>query len=105
MKVVAVIVTYGNRFDLLKQVIFAAFEEGVSQIVLVDNASVEDTRNELDKLIAVESRLTLIRHSENLGSAGGYHSGLSYVLESLYPDFVWMLDDDNVSQKNALKNS
>ncbi|MBD3842711.1 MAG: glycosyltransferase [Campylobacterales bacterium] len=102
--VAAVIVTYGDRFNLVNQVIFAAFEEGVSQIVLVDNASVEETRNELDKFIAVEPRLTLIRHSENLGSAGGYHSGLSYVLESLYPDFIWMLDDDNVPQENALKN-
>ncbi len=104
VNVTAVIVTYGNRFNLVRQVISAAFEEGVSQIVLVDNASVEETQNELDKLIDIEPRLTLIRNSENLGSAGGFHSGLSYVLENLKSDFIWLLDDDNVPQKKALKN-
>lgn len=103
MKVVSVIVTYGNRFKLLKQVVFSALEEGVAQIVVVDNASVEESRKELDQLIAVDPRLTLIRHSKNRGSAGGYHSGLSYVFENLQTDLIWMLDDDNTPQKNALK--
>jgi len=103
-KVVAVIVTYGNRFNLVKEVISAALEEGVDRIILVDNASVADSYNQIQLLALNVDSVTLIRMQENEGSAGGYYAGLHYVQENLQPDFVWMLDDDNVPQKDSLKN-
>ncbi|MGC8769598.1 MAG: hypothetical protein ACP5Q2_09890 [Calditerrivibrio sp.] len=42
-----VTVTYGDRFYLLKQVIDASFNEGVSKIIVVDNCSSKNSRNQL----------------------------------------------------------
>ncbi|MGC9081504.1 MULTISPECIES: glycosyltransferase family 2 protein [Pseudomonadati] len=46
-KVCVVTVTYGDRFYLLKQVIDASFNEGVSKIIVVDNCSSKNSRNQL----------------------------------------------------------
>ena len=48
MKVCAVIVvTYEDRFHLLKQVMDACHREEVNQIIVVDNVSVENSRKQL----------------------------------------------------------
>lgn len=47
MKVCTVIVTYGDRFHYLEQVMNACFEEGVDKIIVVDNASSENSRGKL----------------------------------------------------------
>ena len=46
IKVCSVIVTYGNRFHLLKQVIEACYKEGVDKVIVVDNASEENSRKQ-----------------------------------------------------------
>lgn len=42
-----VIVTYGNRFAYLEQVIEALFREGIGKIIIVDNNSEESNRKQL----------------------------------------------------------
>jgi GT2 family glycosyltransferase len=45
----------------------------------------------------------LVRHEQNLGSAGGYHSGLEYILDNKVADYIWILDDDNLPFPGSLK--
>lgn len=99
-----IIVTYGNRAFLVKEVINASFEQGVDNIVLVDNASYADCQALYDDLIKDDKRVHLLRNDENLGSSGGFKVGLEYVIKNLSPDFVWLLDDDNVPQQGSLKS-
>jgi len=102
MKVCAVIVTYGDRFHLLKQVMDACYSEGVNKIIVIDNASEKNSKEQLKGYEQKESRLKVIYLDENTGSAGGFKRGLeeAYKLDS---EFIWIFDDDNIARKGALK--
>lgn len=104
MIVQSIIVTYGDRFHLLEQVIYSCFRECIDQIIVVDNASEKNSRN---KLINFEkqnkNRLKVIYLDENIGSAGGYKRGLEEVYNNGKSEFIWLLDDDNKPRKDSLK--
>lgn len=95
MKVVCVIVTYGNRLYTLEKVVDGCLKNGVDKIIIVDNAS--------ENIIPDYQRCEVIRLPENIGSAGGYKVGLEHAHKTDC-DFVWLLDDDNVPQENALND-
>jgi len=104
MRVCAVIVTYGNRFHLLRQVMDACYKEDVDKIIIVDNASEQNSRDKLkDYEIKNKERLKVIYLDENTGSAGGYKRGLEEAYKCNECDFIWLLDDDNKPQKDSLK--
>jgi GT2 family glycosyltransferase len=104
MKVCAVIVTYGERFHLLKQVMDACYKEGVSKIIVVDNNSSKNSKIELKKYENEhKDRLKVIYLNENTGSAGGYKRGLQEAYNDSECEFIWLLDDDNMPQKDSLK--
>lgn len=103
MKVCSVIVTYGDRFHLLKQVIDACLREGIDKIIVVDNASVENSRKQLQELEKKLDKLEVIYFDENKGSAGGYKAGLKRAYECEECEYIWLLDDDNEPQKNSLR--
>lgn len=100
----ALIVTYANRYKFVEQVVEALIREGISAIVLVDNASSEESKCYYKKLIESNSKIQLIQHSQNLGSAGGFHSGLEFILNNTNTDYIWILDDDNVPEIGSLNN-
>lgn len=103
LSISSIIVTYGKRVHLVRQVIGAALSEGVDNIVLVDNASVKESADALDQLVKNNPQIHLIRHEQNEGSAGGFYAGLEYVLNYAVTDYIWLLDDDNVPQQGSLK--
>jgi GT2 family glycosyltransferase len=96
-----VTVTYGNRWAFLQQVIKSLINQPqVSNIVVVDNASSYDLETKI--LAFFEPKITLLRQSENTGSAMGYQTGLKYAHKKTNADFVFLLDDDNVPKPNTL---
>ncbi|WP_036767782.1 glycosyltransferase [Persephonella sp. KM09-Lau-8] len=104
MKVCAIVVTYGDRFKYLKQVINACFQEGVDKIIVIDNASEENSRSQLKKYEAKNKhKLKVIHLDENTGSAGGYKRGLKEAYNCRNCEYIWLLDDDNQPQKNSLR--
>ncbi len=103
MNVCSVIVTYGNRFRFLSQVVRACLREGVKKIIVVDNNSVLESRGRLKELEQEEERLQVIYLSENTGSAGGYKRGLQEAIKCKDCEFIWLLDDDNMPKEGALK--
>jgi cellulose synthase/poly-beta-1,6-N-acetylglucosamine synthase-like glycosyltransferase len=101
MKFNIITVTYGERFKFLIQVLDATVSDiNVDKIILVDNAS--SNKKEINEYIAKvnsnQQKIILVRHTENLGSAGGFKSG---ILEARKHncDYVLLLDDDNVPEK------
>lgn len=100
--VCAAIVTYADRFALLRQVLEAVFAEGVATVVVVDNASAAASSQALGRLAASEPRLRVQRFEQNLGSAAGFGHALQVAL-STGAQFVWVLDDDNRPVPGALR--
>ncbi len=93
-----VVVTY-NRLALLKEVIAALREQTYTdaQIVVVNNGSTDGT------LAWLESQRDIITISQsNLGGAGGFFTGMKYVVENGYR-YCWIMDDDVVCKPEALQ--
>ncbi|RQO75587.1 family 2 glycosyl transferase [Pedobacter sp. KBW06] len=100
-KVCILIVTYGNRWHLIEQVLkqVLIFEQ-VTDIVVVNNASCYNVSECTARM--GDGRLTVLNNSENLGSAGGYKQGITYIHKKNEADFYWLLDDDNVPEENTM---
>ena len=93
-----VVVTY-NRLQLLKEVIESLRAQTMKDydIVIVNNGSTDDTPNWLEKQADI---ITITQ--ENLGGAGGFHTGMKYVAEHGY-EYCWVMDDDVVCNPTALE--
>ncbi len=102
MEVTTVIVTYGDRFDLLNQVVSCVMKEGSSKIWIVDNDSLPRSKSQLKKLEESDTRLKVFYNSENAGSSGAYYQILQFAYGLGENRFFWFLDDDNLPQKGAL---
>ena len=99
-RVVAVVVAY-NRRDLLREVLAAlsAQQTPVSRIVVVDNASTDDSS---DVARAAGELVDLVSLSRNTGGAGGFAAGMAVALADHDPDWLWLMDDDTVPTPSAL---
>ncbi len=96
------IVTYSNRWQFLEQVLSRVTSlENVTNVIVVDNASVYNVAQNC--LSFQDNRIHVIPHVENLGSAGGYKAGLTFFMDETKSDFVWLLDDDNLPDPDALQ--
>lgn len=91
MTFTALIVTY-NRLDKLKICITASLEAGFDNIVVVNNASTDATREWLDSLII--PALHVVHAKENTGGAGGFQHGAAYIKQRVECDWVALYDDD-----------
>ncbi len=100
MKIAAVVVTY-NRLDLLKRTINAIRSQTrpLDEIVVVNNGSTDGTREYLSSLDDV----TVINLEENIGGSGGFHEGIKYVLCRGDHDWIWLMDDDAVPERDSLR--
>lgn len=98
-RVVAVVVTW-NRRDLLVEAIDALRGQTFAPvaIVVVNNASTDDTAELLDSAYA--ENLDVVHLLENTGGAGGFTVGIERALAH-QPDLVWLLDDDTVPRPSA----
>tara|TARA_R110002126_G_scaffold264475_2_gene407542 strand:+ start:22042 stop:23004 length:963 start_codon:yes stop_codon:yes gene_type:complete len=104
MQITAVIVTYADRFNLLNQVVESCFQSNVSQIIIVDNNSVKSSKIKLKNLQNYhKEKISVLWNNENLGSAKAYKQGLEKARASKSCEYIWLLDDDNKPQKEALK--
>lgn len=101
--IVVVTVTYGDRWPHLLQVIPAVFQQGiVGQLVIVDNASEYDVAVKIRATFPqFLDRILVLPQTENLGSAGGFSTGLKKAY-ALNADFVYLIDDDNLPEDQAL---
>jgi GT2 family glycosyltransferase len=108
MKIIAVIVTYGNRFVFLDQVVQASFNEGVSEIWIFDNGSSNESKVKIKSLKKKHSNLRLFTNDNNVGTAGAYSIILDFAFKLENDFFFWFLDDDNLPTQgslNALKEA
>ena len=86
--ITAVIVTH-NRAAKLRHAIAAAIGESFDRIVVVDNASTDETADYLAQI--ADSRLDIISLPTNTGGAGGFHHGVHAAADA---DWLVLFDDD-----------
>jgi GT2 family glycosyltransferase len=104
-EVVAVTVTYGDRADSCIATLNAAFSNGVSTIVVVDNGLQPASRARLHEYVKrTNSRARVISLRANVGSAGGFSEGLEYALAGS-AEWIWLLDDDNLPNRACLSRA
>lgn len=97
-RVLALIVTYGKRADILCRSAVAAFEAGIDELLVVDNAASFDVSETLRGALSeiCHERTTVLALQHNLGSAGGFEAGLRWVEAHSDCEFIVLLDDDNL---------
>ncbi len=100
-----VIVTYADRFEFLDRVIKRIHKENdIKKFFIIDNASVEPSKNLLKNLkISYPDKVQLYRFEENKGSAGGFKKGIELALKCQECDYILLLDDDNLPEENFLE--
>lgn len=103
-KVAAVIVAY-NRAKLLQECLdgISAQTYPVSEVIVVDNCSSDDSAQIAQKHPAVTKVVCL---SQNTGGAGGFTAGIAHALGRRklgLHDFLWIMDDDTIPSANALE--
>ncbi len=95
---VAVVVTY-NRLELLKQCIDCLKKQTTNlDILVIDNASNDGTREWLEKRTDVIYENT----GSNLGGAGGFSYGIKKACKLGY-EYLWIMDDDCLAKEDALE--
>lgn len=104
MSTFAVTVTYGNRFHLLKQVIDTVLVEGVEKVIVVDNNSVDESRNKLkDYEKELNGKIKVLYLDDNYGSAGGFKRGLEEAYRDKGCEYILVLDDDNCIEIKSME--
>jgi rhamnopyranosyl-N-acetylglucosaminyl-diphospho-decaprenol beta-1,3/1,4-galactofuranosyltransferase len=100
VQVAAVVVTY-NRLALLQRLVArlreVAASTGLSEVIVVDNASTDGT----GAWLAAQPDLVARTLEVNTGGAGGFDTGLGWAVER-GADLVWLMDDDGVPAPDCL---
>lgn len=102
IKVCALVVTY-NRKKLLEECIDAIFQQTypIEYLVIIDNNSTDGTEELIKKYN--NNKLVYYKLDSNLGGAGGFNYGFQKAY-SLDFDYLWIMDDDTIPEKNCLEN-
>ena len=72
----------------------------LDEIVVVDNASIDDT---VDMLASQYPEVRVLSLPENGGVGGGYAAGLAYAAITKKYSWAWLLDDDSVPPYDGLQ--
>ncbi|HSN59768.1 MAG TPA: glycosyltransferase family 2 protein [Ferruginibacter sp.] len=98
-KTIAVVVSY-NRQKLLSECITALRNQSqkLDAILVVNNGSTDGTEEWLKE----QSDIIFITQ-KNLGSSGGFNTGISWAFKNEY-SWIWCMDDDGYPKEDALEN-
>lgn len=99
-RVVAVVVAW-NRQELMVQTLdgLATQSQRPDAVVLIDNASTDDTAQIASRHEVVDEVITM---PKNMGGAGGFAAGIARAVNHWDANFVWIMDDDTVPTEGAL---
>ncbi|RYH01042.1 glycosyltransferase [Salipiger sp. IMCC34102] len=91
MKICAIVVTY-NRLEQLRITLPRLLDEALDHVVVVDNASTDDTA----RWLATQGgdRVRVLTLDDNTGGAGGFEAGMAHARDALDPDWMVLMDDD-----------
>ena len=96
----AVVLTY-NRKDLLKRCLDCVFAQSraCDRVIVIDNCSSDGTSDMLRAEWGDRVEVHIL--SRNIGASGGFNVGIRVAYQG-GADFVWVMDDDVLPEKDAL---
>ncbi|MFV0557803.1 MAG: glycosyltransferase [Enterococcus sp.] len=105
-KIVALVVTF-NRKELLIECLLAILNQSspVDEIVVIDNNSSDGTDELFNENYFQTDKITYQKLASNLGGAGGFYEGIKYIINHVTFDWLWLMDDDTIAQKNTVANA
>lgn len=102
-RIAAVVVTY-NRIEMLKKCVASLLGQTVAcDILLIDNASTDDTEAWSIEQTVKNGNVFYKNTGANIGGAGGFNFGMRWAIEAGY-DYVWIMDDDAIPNKDCLES-
>jgi GT2 family glycosyltransferase len=104
-KIGVVILNYNSFSDTIKLVEALQHQTLTNdlQIIVVDNASPNNSFKQLIHLEEQFSNVKVLQTGENLGYAKGNNFGLNYLDQNLKPTYVAILNNDIILPKNCLE--
>ena len=79
-------------------------KKGNFRIVIVDNASPNNSKNELKEVYENDTDIHLVLLSENLGFANGNNKGIEFARKKYSPRFIVVMNNDvNLLQENTIE--
>ena len=98
MKTVCIVIVTWNRLEMLKACVGAAGKfAGEADVIVVDNASTDGTKEWLE----AQNNVEVLRLPENTGGAGGFSAGMKWAYDRGY-EWIWIMDDDVVPLEGAI---
>lgn len=101
MKKTAVVICNWNKqedvIQCIESVMASTYE---ADVIVVDNASTDQSVQAIK--VRFGSKVTLIENERNIGGAGGFNTGLRWVLDRPY-EYVHLLDNDVVLDPGAIQ--
>ncbi len=102
-RIIAVVVTF-NRRALVQRLVHRLRETpGLAEVLVVDNASTDGTREWLaEEAARPGTSLVTVALPDNRGGAGGFHAGLGEAVDR-GAGLVWLMDDDGIPGLECLE--
>jgi GT2 family glycosyltransferase/glycosyltransferase involved in cell wall biosynthesis len=98
---IAVIVLNWNDADLLPKSVGSLLKQSEKcDVIVVDNASTDDSRKVIESF---GNKVTTLWNTKNKGFAGGVNAGIRYALDKGY-EFIALLNNDAVADKDWAKH-
>ena len=101
-KIITIILNWNSPSDSICCTKSILAQTTPSDILLVDNASSDNSVKIFQKITQSNSRIRLVKNNKNLGFAGGINSGLKIAIEEQY-DYIALLNPDAKAQKDWIK--
>jgi GT2 family glycosyltransferase len=101
-QVIVVTVTYGNRKDMLVQVIDGCRTNGITNFVIVNNGASWDVETVRQNFQGCN--FFIVDMNDNKGPAAGFGAGIQKALENECCELLWLIDDDLVPVNGCLVN-
>lgn len=89
---VSVIVPSYNRASVLSETIPTYLQDGVAELILVDDASTDNTQAVIEKLMKKYPQIKYYKNEKNLRQTGTKNRALKYVTQP----YVYFGDDDSI---------
>lgn len=99
-----IVVTY-NRLEWLKRNLKSLLEQEIkfTTIIIVDNASTDETASYLEIIKKDCSNLFVLKMTKNLGGAGGFFEGMKFYMDNFKEGWISLMDDDCIIDKSFVK--
>ena len=97
---VSVVIPSFNRAHILPSVIPSYFQEGVGEVIVVNDCSTDNTANVLLELKKTYPHLILLENEKNIKQTGSKNKG---IMHAKY-DYIYFGDDDSYITPGTIKN-